>query len=457
MNASACPVTLQSMLRVRLVQFSTNIVIVNMPSAQDEHDSSYRRDIRNVFKLNNWILGSIGIWPVAICGIGRHASKIAIAICNLAFSFALVPCALHIIYDEKDIIMRLKLCGLLAFCLTAMTKYCILAIRRPKILRCIEYVKSDWWQVTFRSDREVMLKYATIGRNLTIIGASFMYTAGIIYYMILIPFFSEHKVNNQTIRPLVYPIYSKFRHSQISPVYEIVYVAHCMCGYTIYSVTAGAYGLAALFATHACGQIEVIVSRLEDLLNGERFKQSSKIHQRIASIVKDHVRVIRFAIVVEEVLQEVCLVELTSSVCTICLLEYYCIVDWQQDNKLSLATYFLLLVSFCFNVYILCYIGELLVEKVHFYSMIMQLNFDRILNNCSRLILQSSQIGYICYMINWYQLSPKSARSLILIIAMASHPIKISAGRMVDLSLPTFGNVLKTSVAYLSFLRTLVM
>jgi len=118
-----------------------------MPNAQDEHDSSYREDIRNVFKLNNWILGSIGIWPVAIRGIGRHASKIAIALCNFALSFALVPCALYIIYDEKDIIMRLKLCGLLAFCLTAMTKYCILAIRRPKILRCIEYVKSDWWQV----------------------------------------------------------------------------------------------------------------------------------------------------------------------------------------------------------------------------------------------------------------------------------------------------------------------
>lgn len=134
-----------------------------------------------------------------------------------------------------------------------------------------------------------MLKYATIGRNLTIIGASFMYTAGIIYYMILIPFFSENKINNQTIRPLVYPTYSEFRQSQISPIYEIVYVAHCMCGYTIYSITAGACGLAALFVTHACGQIQVIESRLEDLLNGK----SSDIHQRIAAIVKDHVRIIR--------------------------------------------------------------------------------------------------------------------------------------------------------------------
>ncbi|CAL1672209.1 unnamed protein product [Lasius platythorax] len=138
----------------------------------------------------------------------------------------------------------------------------------------------------------MMLKYAASGRNLTIIGASFMYTAGIIYHMIL-PFCSEHKVNNQTVRPLVYPIYSKFCQSQISPIYEIMYVAHCMCGYTIYSVTAGACGLAALFATHACGQIQMVISRLEDLLDGEKFKQGPNVHQRIAAIVKNHVRVVR--------------------------------------------------------------------------------------------------------------------------------------------------------------------
>lgn len=137
-----------------------------------------------------------------------------------------------------------------------------------------------------------MLKYATTGRNLTIIGISFMYTAGIIYHMIL-PFCSERKINNQTVRPLVYPTYSKFRQSQISPIYEIVYVAHCMCGYTIYSVTAGVCGLAALFATHACGQIQMVISRLEDLLEGKNFKQGPNVHQRFAVIVKNHVRVVR--------------------------------------------------------------------------------------------------------------------------------------------------------------------
>ncbi|CAL1689219.1 unnamed protein product [Lasius platythorax] len=180
-----------------------------MPSAREPampQNSSYQRDIQYVLKLNNWILCTIGILPFTTRDIGRYAFPILIAFYNFIISFAMVPCALHIVYDQKDITIRLKLFGLLTFCLTAMTKYFILAIRRPKILYCIEYVKSDWWQVTFKSDREHMLKYAAAGRNLTIIATSIMYTSAIIYYLIL-PFCSEHKINNQTVRPLVFPVY----------------------------------------------------------------------------------------------------------------------------------------------------------------------------------------------------------------------------------------------------------
>ncbi|XP_020295557.1 odorant receptor 4-like [Pseudomyrmex gracilis] len=406
-----------------------------MGSSREKHatspNDSYQRSMRYIFKPTSWIFGSIGIWPVAIRGLGQNAFKISIVVCNFALLFAIVPCALYVTYDVKDINIKLKLSGLLGFCSSAMMKYLVLVIRRPKILRCIEHVKSDWWQVKFSSDRDLMLKYASTGRRLSIISATSMYIAGFIYHTIL-PFCTEHKVNNQTVRPLVYPTYSKFHQTQISPIYELVYLAHCVCGYTMYSVTAGSCGLAAIFVTHACGQIEVIASRLKDLPRGKKFGQSSDVNQRVASIVKHHVRVLRFSAAVEDILQEVCLLEFASSVFTMCLPEYYCIVDWQDSDSVGLTTYFLLFVSFCFNMYILCYIGELLMEK-------------------------SSYIGSICFMIDWYQLPAKTVRSLVLVIAMSSHPIKISVGRMINLSLATFGSVLKTSFAYLSFLRTLVM
>lgn len=147
-----CPATLQSMPRSpRLLQSSANFVFVNMGSSREKHatspNDSYQRSMRYIFKPTSWIFGSIGIWPVAIRGLGQNAFKISIVVCNFALLFAIVPCALYVTYDVKDINIKLKLSGLLGFCSSAMMKYLVLVIRRPKILRCIEHVKSDWWQV----------------------------------------------------------------------------------------------------------------------------------------------------------------------------------------------------------------------------------------------------------------------------------------------------------------------
>lgn len=139
------------MPRLRGVQSSAGPVIANMGISRNEHaislNASYQRDVRYIFSPSNWILGSIGIWPIALRGIGQHVSKISIVICNFVLGFAIVPCALHIIYDQKDLNIRLKLCGLLGFCTTATMKFCVLVIRRPKIRQCIEHMKDDWWQV----------------------------------------------------------------------------------------------------------------------------------------------------------------------------------------------------------------------------------------------------------------------------------------------------------------------
>ena len=42
---------------------------------------------------------------------------------------------------------------------------------------------------------------------------------------------------------------------------------------------------------------------------------------------------------------------------------------------------------------------------------------------------------------NWHRLPHKRARTLILIMAISNIPAKISAGKMIEMSLPTFSNV----------------
>ncbi|XP_011684702.1 PREDICTED: uncharacterized protein LOC105448039 [Wasmannia auropunctata] len=95
------------------------------------------------------------------------------------------------------------------------------------------------------------------------------------------------------------------------------------------------------------------------------------------------------------------------------------------------VTYVVLYIAVTFNIFILCYVGELVAEKY-------------------------KKIGEISYMIDWHRLSGRKGLDLILIIAVSNQTsIKLSAGNFFELSLSTFCDVVKTSFGYLNMLRTL--
>ncbi|KAG6804488.1 odorant receptor 56 [Apis mellifera caucasica] len=397
----------------------------------EPRNPNYEKDIAYVTKYNKWVLTCIGIWPIILKNINKILPKIVIGINNLLCSFILIQSALHIIYEEKDVLLRLKILGLIFFSFISLMKYWALTIHKPEIKYCIEQVQSDWKQVEMENDRELMLKYGILGRNLTIYSILFMYM-GSITYMSITQYamglqFNEH---NQTIRVLIYPTYGY--NIQKSPIYEIIYGVQFMCGYVVDTITSGACGLAALFVTHACGQIDIITSRLDDIVAGQFYSKNLNPDIRLMGIIKHHIRILKFSAVVETILQEVFFLEFIGSTFVICLLEYYCIADWEQKNIISLTSYVLLLISLTFNMFLLCYIGDLLIQK-------------------------SSNIGVAVFMIDWFHLPTKTIQNLILIMAMSNTPAKLTVGRIVDLSLSTFGNVLKTTFVYLNFLQTAVM
>lgn len=187
------------------------------------------------------------------------------------------------------------------------------------------------WQVNLHGDRQLMVKYGKIGRNLTMSCAIFMYTGGLGYHTVL-QYAIGTTINeyNYTLKPLVYPSYSALYDVQMSPFYELAYIAHCICGYFIYSITSGSCGLAALFATHACGQIDIIMARLKDLVDDKFATDESTQDDWLKAIVQHHLQILQFSARMQTILQEVCLVEFIGSTFLICLLEYYCLTVRRQ-------------------------------------------------------------------------------------------------------------------------------
>ncbi|XP_050581925.1 uncharacterized protein LOC126918260 isoform X2 [Bombus affinis] len=71
-------------------------------------------------------------------------------------------------------------------------------------------------------------------------------------------------------------------------------------------------------------------------------------------------------------------------------------------------------------------------------------------------ILSSKKIGDAVYLTNWYYLPNKEIHNLILIIVRSSMVVQLTAGKMIQMTINTFGNVVKTGFAYLNLLQQMM-
>ncbi|XP_017878907.2 uncharacterized protein LOC108624258 [Ceratina calcarata] len=418
----------QLYVNFRLVTVTMTITLTN----------PWDRDWTYSLQMNRWILKSIGVWPIALYETTPEKINSVILACISTFliSFLLVPCALCTLLDKTgDLDAKIKMIGPLSFCVMAAIKYYILVSRGAEIAKCLGMMRDDWARIYLQQnqeEKETMRENARFGRSLAVFCAVFMYSGGF-FYTTVMPLCTKRTeiIDNETVRSQAFPIYRGLLDPRTSPSFEIVQLMQCLSGFVIYSVTVGACGLAAVFVMHVCGQFKIIEIKLNKLVDRTIVEKQRDTHgDRLGDIVEYHIQILGFISQIEELLNEICFVEFVGCSMNICFLGYYLLTEWEQNEPIGTLTYCTLLISFTFNIFILCYIGEILSEQ------------------CKELSLSA-------YMIDWYRIPGKQALGLILLFAMSNSTMKLTAGKLVELSLGNFCDMLKSSLAYLSLLRTL--
>lgn len=69
------------------------------------------------------------------------------------------------------------------------------------------------------------------------------------------------------------------------------------------------------------------------------------------------------------------------------------------------------------------------------------------------LTSQNEELAFAAYESMWYKCPLKTMKNIAFIISRASKPINITAGKFVQMTLPTFMDILKLAVSYMSVLR----
>ncbi|XP_014484217.1 PREDICTED: odorant receptor 82a-like [Dinoponera quadriceps] len=377
-----------------------------------------RNDLNYAQQVTRIILRMIGVWPIS--KTASNAERLAIRLlnvsCYLLFAFILVPGLLLVFLKERDLKRRVRLLGPLLNCWMSCLKYTLLVYHEKQIRICLEQMRQDWRDIVDGNDRKVMLSKARMGRKLAIFSAAFMYIGGL-SYRTLMPLSKGRMLTpmNITVRALACPSYFVKFDEQASPAYEIVFTLQFFAGLITYSVTCGAAGLAAFFIMHVCGQLAVLTGKFQRL-NDISVPEDRAVATLLADIVEHQVKVKSFLKQVEDAMRYIWLVEIVGSTLLLCLVGYYIIMEWESSDSTATLTLSVMLTSFTFSIFTVCYVGQLLTD-------------------------QSLEVGLMTSTTNWYRLPYMRARSLILIMAISNIPEKISAGKLIEMSLPTFGNV----------------
>ncbi|KAF3424637.1 hypothetical protein E2986_11716 [Frieseomelitta varia] len=85
-------------------------------------------------------------------------------------------------------------------------------------------------------------------------------------------------------------------------------------------------------------------------------------------------------------------------------------------------------------------------------SIVIQLTAGKIIQMSIHTFGDCLKVGEIVYMTNWYYLPVKKILDLILIIVRSSMVIELTAGKIIQMSIYTFGDVMRLAFAYLNIL-----
>ncbi|NP_001177432.1 odorant receptor 6 [Nasonia vitripennis] len=383
------------------------------------------RGFNYAVKLTRLLMISCGIWPAKFStSFQKCLRPILIIICFFIMFFQLIPFCLFMFLIIKDMRIRLKLLGPLGFSLTSLFKYVVVVIKNREIAKCVQIMVDDWHQLNSTEDRKAMLINAKTGRVLTMVCMFLMYGGGMPYVTIVPLTKGVTMVGNVSYRHLAYPSYYIFFNPHVRPIYDVIFATHCICGFTRYTITCAVYSIVIICVMHICSRIAITSSMLQRLADDSDGRL-------LGTAVKHHLDILKFATKLENIFKEIFLAEVLGSTYQICLLGYYFITEYEQRAGIATATYLFLFMSFVFNIFILCYIGQILTE-------------------------QCESIATTAYTSKWYQLSGREARSIILIVHWNRRRVVLTAGKMLTLSLESFSSIVKAAGGYLNILRTAV-
>ncbi|XP_025264820.1 odorant receptor 13a-like [Camponotus floridanus] len=392
-------------------------------------ESSGYRDFLWAIDLNRRSLELIGLWP-NMDGVvkRRFGPDIRASFAFIMIVFILgIPLVHAFMRVWGDMILMIDNLRLTLPIFSILLKFVIMRQKQSVLLSVINMMKEDWMTLTQVAERDVMMKRVRISRLIII--CSYVLMVFTLIMITIFPYFglSFRHLTNLTDRnkPLILQTYYCYDTDK-SPQFELTYFTQVVGLFMAVVMYASIDSFLGLVIFHVCGQLENFRGRLVNLDADNEFKKALSYN------VETHVRLIRYVDIVEDIFNLMMLTSMVHFSFLFCVFGFVLIV-MINNEKINAASfsriyYIIVIIIILFaQMFFYCYGAELITE-------------------------QSEAVYHSVYDLEWYNWESKQARNLILLMIRIQKPFRITAGKIVPLTMTTFCNLLKTSASYMSVL-----
>ncbi|XP_014614690.1 PREDICTED: odorant receptor 13a-like [Polistes canadensis] len=178
---------------------------------------------------------------------------------------------------------------------------------------------------------------------------------------------------------------------------------------------------------YICADLSILAYRIRNI----DIISEKDVHHRIRFLIQMHYKTIWIAKSLDNAFNIVLLDELLGNSIVLAISIYYVLISYDSAEIATSCTYIFFALTALTMLYGFCVIGDQLTQK-------------------------SQDVLDAYYECNWQDMSCRTKKSLLICMIRAKTYLYLTGGKFYIFSLIGFTDVLKTSMAYLSMLRTIM-
>ncbi|KAF3054386.1 Odorant receptor 251 [Nylanderia fulva] len=394
-----------------------------------------RRDIwqSRCYTIPRVYMSLIGIWPYH-----TFRDRCLLFVPMFAFSLTiLIPQLMYLLITAANLDDVFSCTPSMWITIIFSFKLWSLMMNNKKLRTCLETIEDDWSSLNTDAERAILRRHSAHGQYVTMTYGVFMQFLGILLIFKSLIVILLEDTSEATITSLAAESKLPFRVEYGEKFGRFLYPMAIHCYLAVFahiSITIAVDTFYIALVRHACGMFAIVGNILEHIgkdsdsnfeLKPDKTKDSN--YSKALDCLRKHLHVIQFAELIESTFSNIFLVSVCLNMIGGSMIGIQVILNLNDAKDIvgPLAIY--------------------IAQLIHLFLQFWPAQF----------LLDYSIVPYqsICKS-NWYYTSGRCRKLLFLIMNRSVLPCKITAGKIVSLSIESFGTVLKTSMSYFTMLRS---